>query len=105
MCYDINESVAALAGLTIERADVVERVVTNSEGVHTALDTLICHFDPDETGRFAQVPAFQGIVQFVVGDLLQVLLSPTPEKSFPPAPRWLPRAKPTQTELLTGASV
>ena len=41
VCYDVDESVAALAGLTIERAEVVERVVTNSDGVHTALDTLI----------------------------------------------------------------
>lgn len=41
VCYDVTESVAALAGLTIERAEVVERTVTNDDGVHTALDTLI----------------------------------------------------------------
>ncbi len=41
VCYDVAESVAALAGLTIEQAGVVERTVTNEDGVHTALDTLI----------------------------------------------------------------
>lgn len=40
-CYDLDETVAALAGLKIEKAEVVERHVDTEDGPRTALDTLV----------------------------------------------------------------
>lgn len=50
VCYDVDESVSALAGLEIADARVVERTVTNDDGVHTALDTLIIASRPTASG-------------------------------------------------------
>ncbi len=41
VCYDLDETVAALEGLTIQKAEVAKRVVTKPDGEHTALDTLV----------------------------------------------------------------
>ncbi len=41
VCYTPESTVEALDGLQIEIAEVVERTVTNDEGTHTALDTLV----------------------------------------------------------------
>ncbi len=41
VCYTLDETVMALAGLEIDTAEVVERVVTNETGNHTARDTLV----------------------------------------------------------------
>ncbi|NND75460.1 MAG: class I SAM-dependent methyltransferase [Ilumatobacter sp.] len=46
VCYSVGETVEALAGLTIERAEVAERTVVNDDGVHTALDTLVIAVRP-----------------------------------------------------------
>ncbi|MEX1295995.1 MAG: transcriptional repressor [Candidatus Limnocylindrales bacterium] len=40
-CYDLDETVAALAALEILTADVVERHVETTDGPRTALDTLV----------------------------------------------------------------
>jgi Fe2+ or Zn2+ uptake regulation protein/SAM-dependent methyltransferase len=40
-CYDLDETVAALDGLEIEVAQVVERQVETDDGPRTALDTLV----------------------------------------------------------------
>ena len=40
-CYDLDETVAALAPLEIERAEVAERHVETEDGTKTALDTLV----------------------------------------------------------------
>ena len=40
-CYDLGETVAALAGLEVETAEVVEREVEADDGTRTALDTLV----------------------------------------------------------------
>ena len=40
-CYDLDETVAALAPLEIERAEVAERHVETDDGTKTALDTLV----------------------------------------------------------------
>jgi WS/DGAT/MGAT family acyltransferase len=55
-----------------------------------------------EEGKFALVAkAHHSMVDGVSGmDLLTVLLSPTPEESFVPAPRWRPRPAPSTRELL-----
>ncbi len=50
-CYDLDESVAALAGLNIELAEVADRVVTNDDGTHTALDTLIIATMPQRSAE------------------------------------------------------
>lgn len=41
VCYDLDETVAALDGLDIVTATVAERVVETDEGPQTALDTLV----------------------------------------------------------------
>lgn len=41
VCYDLDETVAALAGLEVDVAQVVERPVETEEGERTALDTLV----------------------------------------------------------------
>ena len=41
VCYTPESTVEALDGLQIEIAEVVERTVTNDEGTHAALDTLV----------------------------------------------------------------
>jgi Fe2+ or Zn2+ uptake regulation protein len=40
-CYDLEETVSALAGLEIERSEVAERHVETEDGPRTALDTLV----------------------------------------------------------------
>ena len=40
-CYDLDETVAALAGLEMEVAEVAERHVETEDGPRTALDTLV----------------------------------------------------------------
>lgn len=40
-CYDLDETVAALAGLDVETATVVKREVETDEGPRTALDTVV----------------------------------------------------------------
>lgn len=40
-CYSIEATVAALAGLEVETAEVVERPVETEDGTETALDTLV----------------------------------------------------------------
>lgn len=41
VCYDLDATLAALAGLQIDRAEVVERVVETDDGSAVALDTVI----------------------------------------------------------------
>ena len=41
VCYDLDETVAALAGLDCPRAEVAERRVETDDGPRTALDTLV----------------------------------------------------------------
>jgi ubiquinone/menaquinone biosynthesis C-methylase UbiE len=41
VCYDLDGTVAALAGLEIELAEVVPRQVDTEDGPRTALDTLV----------------------------------------------------------------
>jgi hypothetical protein len=40
-CYDLDDTVAALAGLEMEVAEVAERHVETEDGPRTALDTLV----------------------------------------------------------------
>jgi SAM-dependent methyltransferase len=46
VCYTVDETVAALEGLEIETARVVERTVTTEDGNRTALDTLVIASKP-----------------------------------------------------------
>ena len=41
VCYDLDETLAALGGLDIVTAEIVERSVDTDEGPRTALDTLV----------------------------------------------------------------
>jgi len=41
VCYTPEETIEPLSGLSIDRAEVVERIVTNDTGRHVALDTLV----------------------------------------------------------------
>lgn len=41
VCYDLGETVSALAGLTVDVAEVVEREVETEDGPRIALDTLV----------------------------------------------------------------
>lgn len=41
VCYDVDETTEALAGLETETARAVERTVETDEGPRTALDTLV----------------------------------------------------------------
>ncbi len=41
VCYDVDRTVAALDGLTVDVAEVAERKVETAEGTKTALDTLV----------------------------------------------------------------
>ena len=41
VCYDVEQTTAALTGLAIELAEVAERVVETAEGPRTALDTVV----------------------------------------------------------------
>lgn len=50
VCYSVDQTTAALGGLEIERAEVVERVVETPEGPKTALDTLVVARSPGEAG-------------------------------------------------------
>jgi Fe2+ or Zn2+ uptake regulation protein/2-polyprenyl-3-methyl-5-hydroxy-6-metoxy-1,4-benzoquinol methylase len=45
-CYEPAETVEALAGLTVEMAEVVQRPVENEDGTHVALDTLVIASKP-----------------------------------------------------------
>lgn len=47
VCYQLDETVAALSGLRIEVAEVAERPVTTPEGDRIALDTLVVARRPD----------------------------------------------------------
>lgn len=40
-CYDLDQTLASLAGLDVELAEVAERHVETDEGPRTALDTLV----------------------------------------------------------------
>lgn len=46
VCYDLDETVAALAGLVVERAEVAERVVGDGPEAPVALDTLVLAVAP-----------------------------------------------------------
>lgn len=46
VCYTVDETVAALEGLDIETARVVERVVPTDDGDQVALDTLVLAMRP-----------------------------------------------------------
>jgi 2-polyprenyl-3-methyl-5-hydroxy-6-metoxy-1,4-benzoquinol methylase len=41
VCYSVDDTVAALAGLEVTTAEVAERAVETSEGIRTAFDTLV----------------------------------------------------------------
>ena len=41
VCYDVDRTVAALDGLTVDVAEVAERHVDTADATHTALDTLV----------------------------------------------------------------
>ena len=41
VCYDVGSTVAAIADLEVETAEVVERDVETPDGIRTALDTLV----------------------------------------------------------------
>jgi SAM-dependent methyltransferase len=41
MCYDVDETVAALGGAVVTKAGVVERPVETDDGIRIALDTLV----------------------------------------------------------------
>ncbi len=41
VCYDLDETVAALAPLVVETAEVARRPVTTPDGEHIALDTVV----------------------------------------------------------------
>ena len=46
VCYDLDRTVAALAGLEIEQAEVAERHVETADGEQVALDTLVVAHAP-----------------------------------------------------------
>jgi len=48
VCYDLDEVRAALAGLTIETAEVAQRLVDTEDGPRTALDTLVVASRPSD---------------------------------------------------------
>ena len=41
MCYTVEDTVTALGGLDVTRAEVAERSVDTPDGTKTALDTLV----------------------------------------------------------------
>jgi hypothetical protein len=47
-CYDLDETIAALAGLEMAVAEVAERHVETEEGPRTALDTLVLATRPTD---------------------------------------------------------